>query len=587
MTLNSLPIADPHWLGRLGRFGAVNLLAGGAYLLLGLAVAEFFAAFGLFPAPIWLPSSVAIVATLLAGAAVAPGLFIGSFITNAVLFEPPLWVAAVISIANAAGPILAATLIRRTARPSEVFASLRGLGAFVFAGILLHAAITATAGAVSTGLADALPGAVIADIWLTWWLSDSGGTLFLAPALLLWLVDHSDLLLRRRIGEGVVVSVATILGTVLLFTQGATEDEVIVYMPYLLALPLAWVTLRWSLRSAATLFTVIVTIATAGTMAGSGPFNAIGVDRPLTALGTMIVLCGINVLLTSALVSERRDMVGRLAALNRDLEIRVAERTAALEEARAAAETANAAKSQFLANMAHELRTPLNGVIGFAEALRAGIYGPPPDPRYDEVVALIERSGRHLMALVDGLLDLAKVEAGQIELERVEVDLNAAAREALALVAPMAAERQIQLEPPAGVAIPPVLGDPRATSEILHNLLSNAIKFNRPGGSVRVTLVVERDDVVLTVEDDGVGMTDAERVHALTRFGRADNAATRADRTGTGLGLPLAKALTEAQGGIFELRSRPGVGTAVRIAFPVPPRAGGPARHAAAQPSAT
>jgi signal transduction histidine kinase len=364
------------------------------------------------------------------------------------------------------------------------------------------------------------------------------------------------------------VSAVTIVASILLFSDGVVENRIVGAMPYLFALPLAWVTLRWSLRSAATLFTVVITIATAGTIAGAGPFNALGITAPLTALGIMIVLCAINILLIAALVSERRDMLARLALANRELERRVEARTRDLEAARRTAEQANAAKSRFLANVTHELRTPLNGVIGFADALQLGIYGDRPDPRYREAAGLIERSGRHLLALVDALLDMAKIEAGRFELDPTAIDLAALAREVIAVVTPMATERQVTLasELPAGVA--PMLGDERAMRQILFNLLSNAIKFTRTEGRVSLSLSEQAGRIALSIADTGVGMDEGQLAIALEPFGRVDNAETHADRSGTGLGLPLSKALTEAQGGTFDVVSAPGRGTIVRMAFP-------------------
>jgi signal transduction histidine kinase len=556
------------------RLAGLNALIAAAYVLLGLAVAHYFAAFGLFPAPIWLPASIALTAALLLGPSAAPGIFVGSFLVNFLLFNPPAWVAAVISLGNAFGPVVGARLMRRFAAPTEAFITLRGLAAFVGCAVLLHAAIVGSIGAVTLAVHEDLGADGLLSIGVTWFLSDAGGMLYLAPTLLLWVSgDQLQAMHRNTLAEGAAVSVATVMVAVLLFTGFGQRGPLMTATPYLLALPIAWVTVRWSLRSAATLFTLIAVIATAGTMAGSGPFNMPGIDTPLAGLGTMVVLCGINMLLISALVQERRSAMAGLSEANRSLEQRIVERTRELEKSRTAAEAASQAKSRFLAAMTHEFRTPLNAIIGFADAIRLGIYGAPSAPRYQEAVGLIESSGRHLLALVDSLLDAAKMEAGTFSVTRERIDLDTIAQETVAMVAPLAAERRVTVERFAGSEVPAVVGDGRAMQQVLLNLLSNAIKFTETGG--RVTLVhrvpVEPGAArraELEVRDTGVGMTAEEITVALQPFGRVNNSLTRADRGGTGLGLPLAKAMTEAQGGAFTITSHPGEGTRIVLSFP-------------------
>lgn len=211
------------------------------YLSLGVAVSEFFARYGLFPAPIWLPASIALAAAMLGGARVMPGIFIGSFVTNLALFEPNIRVVGLISLTNAVGPVVGAVLVARAAPDGEPFRRLPGLFAFLAGGVLIHGAIVATGGTFAIWLGDpAISRGVLESIWMRWWLSDSGGALYFAPALLLWLSARQAAPSgRASLMEGAAVSVATLVVTLLLFSSAARRLYLESEVPYLLALPLA------------------------------------------------------------------------------------------------------------------------------------------------------------------------------------------------------------------------------------------------------------------------------------------------------------------------------------------------------------
>ena len=175
-------------MGRSAFTSGINLAVMLGYGLTGLVVAQFFAAFGRLPSPIWLPAGIALAAALLGRAPVAPGLFAGSVAVNAILFQAPLWVTMAISLTNTIGPLLGARLMRRVAPPDQTFASLRGLAGFIVGGIGLHAAVTGAGGALALLLSGHLSLDHAAAAWARWWLSDAGGVLYLAPTLVLWLV---------------------------------------------------------------------------------------------------------------------------------------------------------------------------------------------------------------------------------------------------------------------------------------------------------------------------------------------------------------------------------------------------------------
>ena len=239
----------------------------------------------------------------------------------------------------------------------------------------------------------------------------------------------------------------------------------------------------------------------------------------------------------------------------------------ALETARDAAEQANARKTEFLARISHEVRTPLHAILGFAEVMMEERFGPIGNDRYKDYVRDIHASARHVMSLANDLLDLARIEAGKLELDFAPVDANRVVRECVSLMQPQAAQERIIMRLSLLDRLPPVMADERALRQILLNLLSNAVKFNEPGGQVIVsTALDEAGQAVIRVRDTGVGMNENEIAAALEPFRQVGDAAQRAG--GAGLGLPLTKALAEANHADFSIKSRKQQGTLVEVAFP-------------------
>ena len=273
--------------------------------------------------------------------------------------------------------------------------------------------------------------------------------------------------------------------------------------------------------------------------------------------------------LTLALTLARFVAVGappRYCAALRDLgPSKATER--ALETARDAALQADARKTEFLARVSHEVRTPLHAILGFAEVMMEERFGPIGNDRYKDYVRDIHASARHVMSLANDLLDLAKIEAGKLELEFAPVDANRVVRECVSLMQPQAAQERIIMRLSLFERLPSVMADERALRQILLNLLSNAVKFNEPGGQVIVsTALDEAGAAVIRVRDTGVGMNEGEIAAALEPFRQVGDAAQRAG--GSGLGLPLTKALAEANHADFSIKSRKQQGTLVEVAFP-------------------
>lgn len=234
--------------------------------------------------------------------------------------------------------------------------------------------------------------------------------------------------------------------------------------------------------------------------------------------------------------------------------------------ARRQAERANAQKSDFLAKVSHELRTPLNAIVGFAEVMMEERFGPVGSPRYKDYLKDIQTSGAHLIGLVDDLLDLTRVETGKMRFDFTPVDLNEIAQQAATLLQPQATRGRVIVRTSLARGLPQVLADRRSIRQIMTNLASNAIRFSKPGGQVIVaTSLTEVGQAVIRVRDAGLGMSREELARAMEPFrplAVADN------DTGAGLGLPLTKALAEANEAALAIRSEVGQGTLAEVVFP-------------------
>lgn len=235
-----------------------------------------------------------------------------------------------------------------------------------------------------------------------------------------------------------------------------------------------------------------------------------------------------------------------------------------LAVARDTAVNANLSKTLFFANMSHELRTPLNAIIGFSQLLETDIFA----AKRVEYAQLILESGRHLLELVDDLLNISKIEAGQLHLDTTQLLLGDIVEQCCAIVDPRVRTARLRLVRKIESDLPTVLGDQRALKQILLNLLTNAIKFSEPGGLIEVFgHLLPSGEIVFGVRDQGIGISPEDQARVFERYGQARHETTRGQE-GTGLGLPIVKGLAEAHGGHVSLESEPGTGTRVTIWLP-------------------
>lgn len=288
--------------------------------------------------------------------------------------------------------------------------------------------------------------------------------------------------------------------------------------------------------------------------------------------GEMKILCkdghAANALFTSAaleLSQKRRFLVTTVMdiTLRKEMEL-------SLIRAKEQADSANRAKSAFLANMSHELRTPLNALIGFSDMMLSETYGPVENPKYAEYIQDMNASANHLLEIINEVLDMSKIEAGRLELDESDVDVTALIKSVMRMMASKAFSSGLVMETKMQEGMPLLRADERLLRQILINLLGNAVKFSSAGAHIRLSARLDETGAMcLSVRDEGIGIPEDKIQRALEPFGQIDEGPDKSKKKqGTGLGLPLAKAMVELHGGQLILSSALGKGTSVDIIFP-------------------
>ncbi len=306
--------------------------------------------------------------------------------------------------------------------------------------------------------------------------------------------------------------------------------------------------------------------------------SALGAILGIILLTTMVFMTGRAL---TVIDQRRRCAELELRLSHNALEAKVRERTEELRQARDEANGANRHKSVFLAHMSHELRTPLNAILGFADIMRREQFGAMGQRRYVSYADDIHHSGSHLLSLINDILDLSKIEAGKFDFCPQPILAGSIVQACHDLIVGLAKERNLHLRIEVPADLPSIEADKRAIKQILINLLSNAIKFTPPGGTVRLAVEGQNDGnpagrlshLVFIVQDTGIGMSPPEIAAAQQPFGQIRNQFSRSHK-GTGLGLFLAKQLTELQAGHLEIDSMPGLGTTIRVGLPLQPATG-------------
>jgi signal transduction histidine kinase len=492
---------------------------------------------------IWPPSGISLATMLIFGLRAWPGILLGALITN-MLTEVSVVTATGIALGNTLEAVVALLIINHFNQKPVPLVQTR----YVF--ILLLAATAGCVVAASGGMSSLyLGGFAVIDnlprIWLTWWLGDMAGILIITPFLLAWWFRE----LHRHPGlyVEVVFYIAMLLAMLsMIFINHDLVEAVKQPLAFVLFPFLMWAAYRYGVLVATTCTFLVSVFSAIATASGHGPFAQASLNESLLLLQTFMAVTVVTTLTLAVAIHERRNFEMRL------------------QKSRKMAEEATLAKSKFLSRMSHELRTPLNAVLGFGQLLEAE-KDTLSEPQQDYVEHILD-GGRHVLALVNDVLDLSKIEANQFKLTIEPVELHGCVQNAIETIRPLADERGITLGYDSTKCENVlVLADTVRLKQVLLNLLSNAIKYNSREGKVSVYCEGSRDKIRLFIVDTGIGIHREDLQELFEPFSRLYLNKTV---EGTGIGLNISHHLVTMMGGEIGVDSQPGAGSSFWFTLP-------------------
>lgn len=514
--------------------------------------------------PVWPPTGIALAVCLMFGQRVWPGIFLGAFFANLTMLTGGFsWMAAFfLALSTAAGntleALLGALLVLRCTNGRHSFDRTHDTLCFIIFGAMVSTMVSATIGSASFCFysGDWLR---FARMWLTWWLGDGVGAILFAPLLLNW--DK-----QRLTGWTPSKFLEALALLVLLLAMEALVFGVNLPLEYLVAPLLLWTAYRFSQFETSVAILLVTGSSLVWTILGYGPFAGSDLNNALLFLQSFMAVTAVTTLVVSVLTGERKRVEERLLEYQSGLEILVAERTAELKVARDRAEAADQLKSAFLATMSHELRTPLNSIIGFTGILLQELGGPINDEQRKQL-GMVRNSANHLLSLISDILDISKIESGQLKVTSEAVDLKSSIFKAAQSIRPMAEKKGLDLTVEVSEQVGSVNADERRVEQVLLNLLSNAVKFTEQG-YIAVNCRREADCYLTTVTDTGAGIREDDLADLFRPFHQIDTGLSR-KYEGTGLGLSICKKLVERMGGSIQVESCYGKGSTFGFRLPV------------------
>jgi signal transduction histidine kinase/ActR/RegA family two-component response regulator len=561
--------------------------------------------------PIWPPDGFASAAVLIFGYQILAGVFLGSFLSNIwAFYNADSWYTASISVLIVVGIAIGTTLgtgvgkylLNRQIRQRNPFRKLNDVYQFLLLTGTVAPMINATFGAVCLVLGGKISWSVFVITWLTWWISNAAGICIFTPALISWYEFYCNQERRNlitdwqfqvkqvnpwRIVEAISLVLIVLTTSFLSFFQEY-------HLEYVLIPCLVWTVLRFGQLGATNLIVIITMIAVVGTARGEGAFSIHNSKHSLILLQFFIVFIVLTTFSLLAVLTEKKQaidtlQISRKKLIEKSIQLEdsqsVLNQTALvlenqnieLSEAKQLAEKANLAKTEFLSNMSHELRTPLNAILGLIHLLHDS-----PNLNDQEKVDIqtAYQSSTHLLYLIDDILDIAKIEAGKLELHLQDVYLSKLFKELKQIIQVQATQKGIDFICDFDPNLPPVIkADGKRLKQILLNLLSNAIKFT-PKGKVklRVNVVTPIATEALTsqvsikfeVKDSGIGISEDKLAAIFLPFEQTGE--TRFKVQGTGLGLAISQRIAAMMGSQITVASKYGIGSifGFTVCFEVP-----------------
>jgi signal transduction histidine kinase/ActR/RegA family two-component response regulator len=492
---------------------------------------------------VWPPTGIALAALVLLGYRAWPAIMLGAFLANFTTHES-FATALGIAAGNTLEAVAGAWLLQRIAQFDASLARLKDVLALIVLAAGVSTALAATVGVTSLCLGGAQPWSSFGSLWGVWWLGDAMGDLIIAPLLLTWATDFGR---PKRVAEATVLLAILLLVSWLGFSapsRGSGEERTWIYCMFPLV---TWAALRFGQRGTTVVTLVASALAIWSTFRGLGPFGTGLIHDRLLSLQLFIGVVSTSALLLSAALAEREH-------LEDELRVRVGQLAGA-----------DRRKDEFLAMLAHELRNPLAPIQSALEILQLPNASSAIIAEAEEILG---RQVKHLIRLVDDLLDMARISRGKIELRKEWIALETVVARAIETARPLIDARGHELT----VALPPqpvmIEADPTRLAQVISNLLNNAAKYSETRGHIWLTARRDRDRLAIQVRDQGIGISPDVLPSIFDLFVQAERGR---DRThgGMGIGLTLVRRLVELHGGTVEaLSAGPGKGSEFTIRLP-------------------
>ena len=510
---------------------------------------------------IWPATGLALALIVIRGRRMWPAIFLGAFAANA-LNDTPLVASIGIAIGNTVEALIGATLLQRVGF-QPALRRLHDVASVFLLGACLSTIASATIGVLSLCLTGAAGWRGFTSLWSTWWIGDAIGDLVTAPFLFVWADQARDKWRFQRLPEGIVLLSCMLMLSLTVFVDPGTHIPYPVH--YLIFPAVLWAALRLGQHATATVVFGAMSVTVVATLFGRGPFVTPDIGASLLQVALFMAVVAVTGLFLGAATAERNRAERRRSedyARLRSSEERLARQAEELA-------AADRRKDEFLAVLGHELRNPLAPLQNGLELLALGGSD---QALVTHARELMERQLRHLVRLVDDLLDVARIRSGKIVLELERVELGTMVNSALELARPLIESRDHQLR----IVLPDeplwTNADRIRLPQLLANLLNNAAKYTEEGGSIALSVAHEDQHVVVRVSDTGIGMDTETLGNAFELFAQAAGPA-HAVQGGLGVGLSLARSIAELHGGALSAHSEgPGRGSEFTLRLPLAPQ---------------